>query len=182
MDVAGWRLRVRREERRRELLAAQILHAEMTLVIGTLDMALERSNAKWLPSFAENRALTAAWQNQWASLRLGRSLEDWQVLQDAVDGVSPLHTSGLVGGDYPELRRVLTRRRERLIDAAQILAVIIRRPGASRARELKLIAIERERKWRIRWDLRCHQPVARPSAGAVIPPLAARTCRPAAET
>jgi hypothetical protein len=172
------RRKVRREERRRELRAAQILHAEMTLVIGTLDMALHRSNAKWLPSLAENRALTTAWQNHWGSLQLGRGLGHWKVLQDAVDGVSPIHTLGLAGGDYPELRRVLIQRRERLIDAAQILRVILDGSRASRARQLKLIAAQRERKWTSRWDLRDHDPVARPAAGAAIPALSVRPCPP----
>jgi len=172
------RLKVPRAERRRELRTAQILHAEMTLVIGTLDMALKRSNAKWLPSLAENRALTTAWQNHWDSLELGRGLGHWEVLQDAVDGVSPIHTSGLADGDYPELRRVLIQRRERLIDAAQILRVILDCSQAKRAWELHMIAGQRERKWASRWDLLDLDSVARPSAGAAVPTLPVRPCRP----
>jgi hypothetical protein len=172
------RLKVRREERRRELRAAQILGAEMTLVIGTLDMALKRSNAKWLPSLAENRALTTAWQNHWDSLELGRGLGHWKVLQDAVDAVSPVHTLGLAGGYYPELRRVLTQRRERLIDAAQVLQVVIDSCRASRAMKLRLLAEQRERKWTSRYDLREHGPVARPSARAATPILPLRPCPP----
>lgn len=168
---------MRGEERRRELRAAQILHAEMTLVIGTLDMALNRTNAKWLPSLAQNRALTTAWQNHWSSLQLGHDLGHWKVLQDAVDGVSPTHaSSGLAEGDYPELRRVLIQRRERLVDATQILRVILDRSGASRALKLKLIAGQRERKWASRWDLLDRDPVVLPSASAAIPGPAVRTC------
>jgi hypothetical protein len=178
VDVAEWWPKVPREERRREQRAAQIIYAQMTLVIGTLDMALKRSNAKWLPSLADNRALTTAWQNHWDSLQLGRDLRHWKVLQDAIDGVSPVQALGLVGGDYPELRRVLTQRRERLIDAAQILRVILDCSRASRALRLNWIAGQRERKWETRWDLRDHDLVARPSADAAIPTIAARPCPP----
>ena len=172
------RLKVRREEHRRELRAAQILRAEMTLVIGTLDMALKRSNAKWLPSLADNRALTTAWQNHWDSLDLGRGLGHWKVLQDAVDGVSPVHTLGLAGGYHPELRQVLTRRRERLIDAAQILQVVTDSSRAARAMKLRLLAEQRERKWTSRYDLREHDTFARPSASAATPTLPLRPCPP----
>jgi hypothetical protein len=59
------RLKASHEAWRHELCGAQILHAQMRLVIGTLDMALTRGNAKWLPSLADNRALTTAWQEHW---------------------------------------------------------------------------------------------------------------------
>ena len=68
------RLEARREVWRRELCGAQILHAQMRLVVGTLDMALTRGNAKWLPSLADNRALATAWKEHWESLELGPDL------------------------------------------------------------------------------------------------------------
>ena len=147
-------------------------------MIGTLDMALKRCNAKWLPSLAENRALTTAWQTHWDSLQLGPDLGHWKVLQDAVDGVTPMQTSGFAGGDYPELRRVLTQRRERLIDAAQILRIVLDGSRAKRARKLRLIAGQREKKWTSRWDLREDDMVARPSGVAAAPKLPMRPCPP----
>ena len=173
------RLRARREERRRELRAAQILHTEMLLVVGTLDMALKRSNARWLPSLADNRRLTTAWQNHWDSLEPGRGLREWKVLQDAVDGVSPIHTSGLSGGYYPELRWLLIQRRERLIDAAQVLQAIIDSSRAARATKLMLLAGKRKRKWTRRYDLRDNPLVAPRSVGAATPTLPVRACPPA---
>lgn len=172
-------LTARREARVRELRAAQILQAEMALAIGTLDLALARSNAKWLPSLADHRALALAWQTHWASLRLGRDLGHWNALQDAVDGVAPIHTSGLASGYYSEVRRVLIQRRERLVDATEILQVIIdgQRPPL-RALELMLLAGRREKKWTRRHDLREQGPIARRPLGAAHPPAALRPCPP----
>jgi hypothetical protein len=171
------RLEEPREAWRRELCAAQILHAQMTLVIGTLDMALTRSNAKWLPSLADHRALVTAWHEHWESLDLGPDLRHWQVLQDAVDGVSPIQTSGLSGGYYPELRRLLTQRRERIIDATEILQVIIDR-RLFRDLLLKLLASRREKKWTTRFDLRGNDHGGPPSPGGPGPALRLRPCPP----
>jgi len=176
------RLKARREERRRELRAAQILQAEMALVVGTLDMALKRSNAKWLPSLAENRRLTIAWQNHGHSLELGPDLRELLVLQDAVDGVSPIQTLGLAGGYYPELRWLLTQRRERLIDAVQVLEVIIDSSRVARATKLSLLAGRRERKWASRYDLRDQALVPPRSVGAATPIPPVRACPPADST
>lgn len=172
------RLKARREAWRHELCGAQILHAQMRLVIGTLEMALTRGNAKWLPSLADNRALTTAWQEHWESLELGPDLGHWKVLQEAVDAVSPIQTSGLSGGYYPELRRVLAQRRERLIDATEILQVIIDRPRLFRDLDLKSLAAQREKKWISRYDLRDDDRGGPPSSSGLGPTLRLRPCPP----
>jgi hypothetical protein len=172
------RLTARREAWRRELCGAQILHAQMRLVIGTLDMALSRGNAKWLPSLADHRALTTAWREHWEGLDLGPDLVHWKVLQEAVDGVSPIETSGFSGGYYPELRRVLIQRRERLIDATEILQVIIDRPRLFRDLELKWLAAQREKKWISRYDLRDHDRGGPPSSSGPGATLGLRPCPP----
>jgi hypothetical protein len=126
--VAGlaWWWRARRAEElaaeRREQLAVIVMYGEMTAAIEALDLALRDDGSKWVVSMSESRTLSEAWRDHGEAL-IGLGSQQWEVLSEAVTAVAPSYGlgSGNAQVEPEELRRVLTERRQRLIEGARVL-------------------------------------------------------------
>lgn len=152
--------------RQRELLAAQVLLEEMTAALSALDMALRRTDFKWLQSLSESRMLADAWQEHWEALGLRPADEHWEVIHEAVRAVAPTYGFASVTVREDKLKQTLMGRRERLVDATDILRVITDRQRAARTKELERLADQRRRKWETRQDLLGTDSLSEPSTGA----------------
>ena len=125
LGLALWwraRLDLERAAESREQLAVIVMYGEMTAAIAALDLALRDGSSKWVVSMSESRTLSEAWRDHGEAL-IGLGSQQWEVLSEAVTAVAPSY--GLGSGDAPtepeEARRVLTERRQRLVDGARVL-------------------------------------------------------------
>jgi hypothetical protein len=109
-----------RQARARERIAAIVLCEEFKAAIDSIEMALQDSNAKWLVSMSESTTLTEAWREQAEALQ-GLATEHWRVVSDAVDAVSPRYGLPSARPPVEDLRRSLTKRRELLVQGAEVL-------------------------------------------------------------